>query len=69
MLLWAKVASRLPDVRRRQAVNSLVKRKIISKESTEDFGHSFHAENATLRSQAILKGIVIPYLQGTMTCP
>ena len=69
VLLWAKVASRLPDARLWQAVESLVNRKIISKKSTEDFGGSFLAPNATLRSQAILNGVVIPYLQGTLTCP
>lgn len=68
VLLWAKVASRLPDGELWQAVESLVKRKIISKSSAEEFGHSFLAGNATLRSQAILNGVVIPYL-GTLTCP
>ena len=69
VLLWAKVASRIPDGELWRAVDSLVKRKIISKKSAEDFGSEFLAGNATLRSQAILNGIVIPYLQGTMTCP
>jgi len=69
VLLWAKVASRLPDGGLWQAVESLVKRKIISKESAAEFGHSFLAANATLRSQAILNGVVIPYPQGTITCP
>lgn len=69
VLLWAKVASRLADGELWQAVESLVKRKIISKRSADEFGHSFLAGNATLRSQAILNGIVIPYLQGTLTCP
>jgi hypothetical protein len=69
VLLWAKVASGLPDGILWQAVESLVKRKIISKESAEEFGHSFLAANATMRSQAILNGVVIPYLQGTITCP
>jgi hypothetical protein len=69
VLLWAKVASRLPDGVLWQAVESLVKRKIISKESAEEFGHSFLLPNAAMRSQAILNGVVIPYLQGTITCP
>jgi hypothetical protein len=69
VLLWTKVASRLPDGGLWQAVESLVKRKIISKESAAEFGHSFLAANATLQSQAILNGVVIPYPQGTITCP
>jgi hypothetical protein len=69
VLLWAKVASRLPDAVFWQAVESVVKRKIISKQSAAEFGYSFPMANATLRSQAILDGVVIPYLQGTMTCP
>lgn len=68
VLLWAKVASRLPDGELWRAVESLVKRKRISNGSADEFGHSFLAGNATLRSQAILNGIVIPYL-GTSTCP
>jgi len=68
VLLWAKVATRLPDGELWRAVDSLVKRKIISKKSAEDFGHSFLAGNALLRSQAMLDGIVIPYLQQG-TCP
>ena len=69
VLLWAKVASRLPDAGFWQAVESLVRRKIISKKSADEFGHSFLAGNAALRSQAMLNGVVIPYLQGTMACP
>jgi hypothetical protein len=66
---WAEVASRLPDTELWQAIESLVKRKIISKESVDKFGNSFPAQNAVLRSQAILNGVVIPYIDGTMTCP
>lgn len=69
VLMWAEVASWIPDAKFWQAVESLVERKIVTKKSVEDFGHSFPAANATLRSQAILNGIVIPYLQGTMNCP
>jgi hypothetical protein len=69
VLLWTKVASKLPNGDLWQSVESLVKRKIISKQSADEFGHSFLAGNATLRAQSILNGVVIPYLQGTMTCP
>jgi hypothetical protein len=65
---WTEVASRLPDNQLWQSVDSLVKRKIISKKSAEDFGNSFLAANATLRSQAILNGVVIPYLKGELNC-
>ncbi len=56
VLLWTKVASRLPDGGLWQSVESLVKRQIISKPSADEFGHSFLAGNATLRAQAILMG-------------
>jgi hypothetical protein len=69
VLLWAKVAGRLPDPEFWQAVESLVQRKIISKQSADEFGNSFLAPNATLRSQAIVNGVVVPYLEGTLTCP
>jgi hypothetical protein len=65
---WAEVASRLPDTQLWQAVDHLVERKIVSKKSAEDFGHSFLAANATLRSQAILNAVVIPYLRGDLNC-
>lgn len=65
---WAEVAARLPENQLWQSVDSLVKRKIISKKSAEDFGHSFLAANAALRSQAILNGVVIPYLKGELNC-
>ena len=65
---WAEVASRLPDVQLWQSVEDLVKRKVISKKSAEDFGNSFLGPNATLRSQAILDGVVIPYLRGELNC-
>ena len=68
VLQWAEVASRLPDNQLWQSVDSLVKRKIVSKKSAEDFGSSFLAANATLRSQAILDGVVIPYLRGELNC-
>jgi len=68
VLQWTEVASRLPDNELWQSVDSLVKREIISKKSTEDFGHSLLAPNATLRSQAILNGVVIPYLKGELNC-
>jgi hypothetical protein len=66
---WVEVASRIPDAEFWQAVESLVKRKIISKDSLEKFGHSFPQANAVMRSQAILNGVVIPYIDGTMACP
>ena len=65
---WAEVASRLQDSQLWFSVDSLVKRKIISGKSAEDFGNSFLAANATLRSQAILDGVVIPYLRGELNC-
>jgi len=68
VLMWTEVASRLPDATLWQSVDSLVQRKVISKRSAEDFGHSFLAANATLRSQAILDGVVIPYLKGELSC-
>lgn len=68
VLMWAEVASRLPDNQLWQSVDSLVKRKMISKKSAEDFGNSFLAANATMRSQAILNGVVIPYLRGELNC-
>jgi len=68
VLMWAEVASRLPDTDLWQSVESLVKRKIVSKTPTEDLGHSLRAANATLRSQAILNGVVIPYLKGELNC-
>jgi hypothetical protein len=64
---WAEVASRLPDSQL-YSIDSLVKRKIISKKSAEDFANSFLPANATLRSQAILDGVVIPYLRGDLSC-
>ena len=67
-LMWAEVASRLPDTQLWQAVDHLVERKIVSKKSAEDFGHTFLAANATLRSQAILDAVVIPYLKGELNC-
>jgi hypothetical protein len=67
-LQWAEVASRLPNVQLWQSAESLIERKIISKKSAEDFGHTFLAGNATLRSQAILNGVVIPYLRGELNC-
>jgi hypothetical protein len=63
VLMWTEVASRLPDTQLWQAVDHLVERKIVSKKSAEDFGNSFLAANATLRSQAILNAVVIPYLR------
>ena len=68
VLMWTEVASRLPDTQLWQAVDRLVERKIVSKKSAEDFGHSFLAANAALRSQAILDGVVIPYLRGELNC-
>jgi hypothetical protein len=68
VLMWTEVASRLPDTQLWQAVDHLVELKIISKKSAEDFGHSFLAANATLRSQAILNAVVIPYLRGELNC-
>ena len=68
VLMWAEVASRLPDSQLWQSVDHLVERKIVSKKSAEDFGHSFLAANATLRSQAILNAVVIPYLRGDLNC-
>lgn len=65
---WAEVASRLPENQLWRSVDSLVQRKIILKKSAEDFGNSFLAANATLRSQAILDGVVIPYLKGELNC-
>jgi hypothetical protein len=66
--MWAEVASRLPDTQLWQSVDDLVKRKIVSKKSADDFGHSFLAANATLRSQAILNAVVIPYLRSDLNC-
>ncbi len=68
VLMWTEVASRLPDTQLWQAVDHLVERKIVSKKSAEDFGNSFLAANATLRSQAILNAVVIPYLRGDLNC-
>jgi len=68
VMLWADVASKLPDPALWQSVDHLVERKIISKQSVKDFGNSFPAANATLRSQAILNGVVVPYLKGTLNC-
>jgi hypothetical protein len=68
VLMWTEVASRLPDTQLWQSVDRLVERKIVSKKSAEDFGNSFLAANATLRSQAILDGVVIPYLRGELNC-
>jgi len=68
VLMWAEVASRLPDTQLWQSVDHLVERKMVSKKSAEDFGNSFLAANATLRSQAILDGVVIPYLRGELNC-
>ena len=68
VLMWAEVASRLPDTHFWQSVGYLVERKIVSKKSAEDFGNSFLAANATLRSQAILNAVVIPYLRGELNC-
>jgi len=68
VLMWAEVASRLPDTQLWQAVDHLVERKIVSKKAAEDFGHSFLAANATLRSQAILNAVVMPYLRGDLNC-
>jgi hypothetical protein len=68
VLMWTEVASRLQDNQLWQSVDSLVTRKVISKNSTEDFGHSFLVGNASLRSQAILDGVVIPYLKGELNC-
>jgi hypothetical protein len=67
-LMWTEVASRLPDTQLWQAVDRLVELKIISKQSAKDFGNSFLAANATLRSQAILNAVVIPYLRGELNC-
>jgi hypothetical protein len=53
---WTEVASRLQNEQLWQSVDSLVKRKVITKKSAEDFGSSFLAANASLRSQAILNG-------------
>jgi hypothetical protein len=66
--MWTEVASRFPDSQLWQSVDSLVKRKIVSKKSAEDFGNTFLAANAALRSQAILNGVVIPYLKGELKC-
>jgi len=63
VLLWTEVASRLPDNDLWQSINSLVNRKLISKQSA-----SFLAANATLRSQVILNGVVIRYLRGELNC-
>lgn len=68
VLLWTEVASNLPDNELWQSVDSLIKRKLISEESAHAFGSSFLAGNAALRSQAILNGVVIPYLKGTLNC-
>jgi hypothetical protein len=68
VLMWTEVASRLPDGQLWQSVDSLVKRKMISRKSAEDFGNSFLAANATLRTQAILDGVVIPYLKDELNC-
>ena len=68
VLMWTEVASRLPDTQLWQAVDHLVDRKIVSKKSAEDFGNSFLAANATLRSQATLNAMVIPYLKGELNC-
>ena len=68
VLMWTEVASRLPDAPLWSSVDSLVQRKIVSKKSAEDFGNSFLAANAALRSQAILDGVVIPYLRGDLNC-
>jgi len=68
VLQWTEVASSLPDYQLWQSVDSLVKRKIISKKSAEDFGNSFLEENATLCSPAILNGVVIPYWRGELNC-
>ena len=68
VLMWAEVASRLPDTQLWQAVDHLVERKIVSTKAAEDIGHSFLAANATLRSQAILNAVVIPYLRGDLNC-
>lgn len=68
VLMWTEVASRLQNGDLWQSVDSLVKRKIVSKKSAEDFGNSFLAANAALRSQAILDGVVIPYLRGELNC-
>jgi len=68
VLMWTEVASRLPNGDLWQSVDSLVKRKIISQTLAEDLGHSLLAANATLRSQAILDGVVIPYLRGELNC-
>jgi hypothetical protein len=68
VLLWTQVASRLPDNQLWQSVDALVNRKIISKQSAKDFGNSFLAANAALRSQAILNGVVIQYLKGALNC-
>jgi len=68
VLMWTEVASRLPDTQLWQSVDHLVERKIVSKKSAEDFGNSFLAANATLRSQTILDGVVIPYLRGELNC-
>lgn len=65
---WAEVASRLPDTQLWQSVDALVKRKIVSKESAADFGNSFLQANAILRSQAIMDGVVIPYLTDELNC-
>jgi hypothetical protein len=68
VLQWTEVASRLPDNQLWQSVDHLVERKVISRASAKDFGNSFLAANATLRSQAILDGVVIPYLRGELNC-
>jgi hypothetical protein len=68
VLMWTEVASRFPNSQLWQSVDSLVKRKIVSKKSAEDFGNTFLAANAALRSQAILNGVVIPYLKGDLNC-
>src|SRR5579864_2916932 len=68
VLQWTEVASRLPDNQLWQSVDHLVERKVISKQSAKDFGNSFLAANATLRSQAILDEVVIPYLKGELNC-
>jgi hypothetical protein len=68
VLMWTEVAGRLPDTQLWQAVDHLVERKIVSKKSAEDFGNSFLAANATLRSQAILNEVVIPYSRDELNC-
>ena len=68
--MWAEVASRLPDTQLWRAVDYLVERKIVFQEVGGGFlgTHFSPLANATLRSQAILNAVGIPYLRGDLNC-